>query len=162
MQVFENGPQSESIVGVPNRAVGAIIGKGGEVINQIKALVGVRIKVSARDDFIEGTKDRAVTISGALTSKLTKSSKSSKLQISLGNYMCKTCNLANDHILLKLALSTVERYPPLRLLFRHLRRAEVSTMVLLHYARGLNVEVLCLLTPLSKQMPSALLSMCRL
>lgn len=65
MQVFEIGPQSESTVGVPNRAVGAIIGKGGEVINQIKTLVGVRIRVSARDDFIEGTQDRAVTISGA-------------------------------------------------------------------------------------------------
>jgi len=63
-EIFESGPQSEATVGVPNRAVGAIIGKGGEVINQIKALVGVRIRVSARDDFIEGTKDRAVIISG--------------------------------------------------------------------------------------------------
>lgn len=63
-EVFERGPQSEAVIGVPNRAVGAIIGKGGEVINQIKALVGVKIRVSAREDFMDGTRDRAVTING--------------------------------------------------------------------------------------------------
>lgn len=36
----------------------------GQVINQIKNVVGVRIKVSGRDDYIEGTRDRNVTISG--------------------------------------------------------------------------------------------------
>lgn len=49
---------------VPDRAVGAIIGKGGEVISQIKSVVGVRIRISSRDEYIEGTKDRSVTITG--------------------------------------------------------------------------------------------------
>ena len=31
VQVFESGPQGEATVAVPDRAVGAIIGKGGEV-----------------------------------------------------------------------------------------------------------------------------------
>ena len=119
VQVFESGPQGEATVAVPDRAVGAIIGKGGEVcweashaaacllrcwllllplaapaivgrsasdawflwsldvaaadsaapayvqvINQIKNVVGVRIRVSGRDEYIEGTRDRSVTISG--------------------------------------------------------------------------------------------------
>jgi KH domain len=34
------------------------------VINQIKNVVGVRIRVSGRDEYIEGTRDRSVTISG--------------------------------------------------------------------------------------------------
>mmetsp|Transcript_11388 Transcript_11388/g.34238 ORF Transcript_11388/g.34238 Transcript_11388/m.34238 type:complete len:380 (+) Transcript_11388:2-1141(+) len=63
-EVFENGPQGEAVVAVPDRAVGAIIGKGGDVINQIKNVVGVRIRVSGRDEYIEGTKDRSVTITG--------------------------------------------------------------------------------------------------
>lgn len=118
--MFENGPQGEAVVAVPDRAVGAIIGKGGEVcgrsrpsidmnsrgachafalleawrigllllmtswhsylhstsastrvrcataqvINQIKNVVGVRIRVSGREDYMEGTRDRSVTISG--------------------------------------------------------------------------------------------------
>ena len=44
--------------------VGAIIGKGGEVINNLKSLVGVRIRVSNREDYFPGTRDRKVTISG--------------------------------------------------------------------------------------------------
>lgn len=35
-----------------------------QVINQIKNVVGVRIRVSGRDEYIEGTRDRSVTISG--------------------------------------------------------------------------------------------------
>ncbi len=49
---------------VPDRAMGAVIGKGGEVINQLKSVVGVRIRVSGRDEFVEGTRDRTITISG--------------------------------------------------------------------------------------------------
>ncbi len=35
-----------------------------QVINQIKNVVGVRIRVSGREDYMEGTRDRSVTISG--------------------------------------------------------------------------------------------------
>lgn len=59
-----SGPQDEIVMHVPDRSVGAVIGKGGEVINQLKAVVGVRIKVSGRNEFVEGTQDRTITISG--------------------------------------------------------------------------------------------------
>ena len=52
---------------VPDRAMGAVIGKGGEVINQLKSVVGVRIRVSGRDEFVEGTRDRTITISGPVS-----------------------------------------------------------------------------------------------
>ena len=45
--------------------VGAIIGKGGEVISQLKSVIGVKIRISDRDDFVPGTRNRKVTISGA-------------------------------------------------------------------------------------------------
>ena len=57
-------PRTELTIPVPETRVGAIIGKGGEVINQLKSLVGVRIRISGRDDFFPGTQDRKVTISG--------------------------------------------------------------------------------------------------
>lgn len=51
---------------VPNLGqVGAIIGKGGEVISQLKSVIGVKIRISDRDDFLPGTRNRKVTISGA-------------------------------------------------------------------------------------------------
>ena len=62
--VDTSGPQSEVVMHVPDRAMGAVIGKGGEVINQLKSVVGVRIRVSGRDEFVEGTRDRTITISG--------------------------------------------------------------------------------------------------
>ena len=36
-----------------------------QVINNLKSLVGVRIRVSNREDYFPGTKDRKVTISGS-------------------------------------------------------------------------------------------------
>lgn len=59
-----SGPQDELVMRVPDRAMGAVIGKGGEVINQLKTVVGVRIHVSGREEFVEGTRDRTITISG--------------------------------------------------------------------------------------------------
>ncbi|KAK9811410.1 hypothetical protein WJX72_003480 [[Myrmecia] bisecta] len=60
------GPgRTEVTMPVPEARVGAVIGKGGEVINQLKSLVGVRIRISDRDDFVPGTRNRKVTISGA-------------------------------------------------------------------------------------------------
>ena len=56
--------ESEVTLPVPGNRVGAIIGKGGEVINQLKSVVGVRIRVSDRDDLVPGTQNRKVTISG--------------------------------------------------------------------------------------------------
>ena len=65
VQVIDTSvPQDEIVMHVADRAVGAVIGKGGEVINQLKTVVGVRIKVSGRNEFVEGTRDRTITISG--------------------------------------------------------------------------------------------------
>lgn len=41
-----------------------MIGRGGEVINTLKNMVGVKIRVSDREDFLPGTRNRKVTISG--------------------------------------------------------------------------------------------------
>jgi RNA-binding protein Nova len=43
---------------------GAVIGRGGDVINQMKTVVGVKIRISERDDFLPGTRNRKITISG--------------------------------------------------------------------------------------------------
>lgn len=56
--------ESEVTIPVPGNRVGAVIGKGGEVINQMKSVVGVRIRVSDREDLVPGTQNRKVTISG--------------------------------------------------------------------------------------------------
>lgn len=56
--------ESEVTLPVPGNRVGAIIGKGGEVINQLKSVVGVRIRISDREDLVPGTQNRKVTISG--------------------------------------------------------------------------------------------------
>ena len=57
--------RTEVTVSVPEARVGAIIGKGGEVISQLKSVVGVKIRISDREDFVPGTRNRKVTISGA-------------------------------------------------------------------------------------------------
>ena len=47
------------------------------MINQIKNVVGVRIRVSGRDEFVSGTRDRQVTITGPKEAcKLAESSRS--------------------------------------------------------------------------------------
>ena len=51
-------------VPVPHSRIGAIIGKKGEVISQLKSLCDVQIRISNREDFVQGTRDRKVTISG--------------------------------------------------------------------------------------------------
>ena len=60
-----DGQRTEVTIPVPEARVGAIIGKGGEVISQLKNVVGVRIRISEREDFVPGTRNRKVTISGA-------------------------------------------------------------------------------------------------
>jgi len=49
---------------VPDEHVGAIIGKGGEILAQLQALVGVKVTISGRGEFEPGTRNRTVSISG--------------------------------------------------------------------------------------------------
>jgi rRNA processing protein Krr1/Pno1 len=49
---------------VPEEKVGVVIGKQGAVINQIKELLGVSIRISKKGEFLPGTHDRACSITG--------------------------------------------------------------------------------------------------
>lgn len=49
---------------VPDEHVGAIIGKGGEILAQLQGLVGVKVMISGRGEFEPGTRNRTVAISG--------------------------------------------------------------------------------------------------
>lgn len=53
-------------VAVPDEYVGAVVGKGGRTVTEMQAITGVRIKISARDDFMEGTKNRKVMLIGSM------------------------------------------------------------------------------------------------
>ncbi|KAL6770806.1 hypothetical protein ACKKBF_B32755 [Auxenochlorella protothecoides x Auxenochlorella symbiontica] len=56
------------VMAVPEDRVGVVIGRGGAVINQIKAVLGVRIRISRRGECLPGTNDRSCEISGPLES----------------------------------------------------------------------------------------------
>jgi len=58
------GPRIEMNVSVPDERIGAIIGRGGEIITQLQTLVGVKIIISGRNEFEPGTRNRRVTIIG--------------------------------------------------------------------------------------------------
>ncbi|GJP36599.1 hypothetical protein CLOM_g21088 [Closterium sp. NIES-68] len=53
------------IVAVPDDHVGAVVGKAGRSINEIQQTTGVRMVISDRNDYVEGTRDRKVTITGS-------------------------------------------------------------------------------------------------
>ena len=53
-------------VAVPDEHIGAVLGKGGRTISEIQVVSGVRIKVSDRGDFVEGTRNRKVTLTGTM------------------------------------------------------------------------------------------------
>ncbi|KAJ6842720.1 protein BTR1-like [Iris pallida] len=61
-----NDAQSNSVViGVADEHIGAVVGRGGRNIMEITQASGARIKISDRGDFMSGTSDRKVTISGS-------------------------------------------------------------------------------------------------
>eukprot|EP01018_Ginkgo_biloba_P020356 Gb_41492 [translate_table: standard] len=63
--VLQTNTHSTSLtMAVPDERVGAIVGRGGRTIIEIQQVSGARIKISDRGDFISGTNDRQVTISG--------------------------------------------------------------------------------------------------
>lgn len=49
---------------VPNGAVGRIVGKGGIGISRIEQYTGARVQLSCKSDFVPGTTDRRMTLSG--------------------------------------------------------------------------------------------------
>ena len=58
-------PATTMTLAIPEEKVGTVIGKQGAVINQIKDLVNVSIRISKRGEHLPGTDDRACEITGA-------------------------------------------------------------------------------------------------
>lgn len=59
-------PMGESVMmAVPDERIGIIVGRGGKTISDIQQISGVRIKISDRGDFVPGTNDRKVIITGS-------------------------------------------------------------------------------------------------
>jgi len=58
-------PTTTMTLAIPEDRVGTVIGKQGAVINQIKDLVKVSIRISKRGEHLPGTNDRACEITGA-------------------------------------------------------------------------------------------------
>ncbi|KAJ3672200.1 hypothetical protein LUZ60_006921 [Juncus effusus] len=59
----EVGSESKTLA-VPDEHIGAVVGRSGRTITEISQLSGARIKISDRGDFMPGTSDRKVTITG--------------------------------------------------------------------------------------------------
>eukprot|EP00262_Sarcandra_glabra_P017529 TRINITY_DN6028_c0_g1_i1.p1 TRINITY_DN6028_c0_g1~~TRINITY_DN6028_c0_g1_i1.p1 ORF type:complete len:348 (-),score=62.35 TRINITY_DN6028_c0_g1_i1:501-1505(-) len=52
-------------IGIADEHIGAVVGRGGRNIMEISQASGARIKISDRGDFMSGTSDRKVTITGS-------------------------------------------------------------------------------------------------
>ncbi|KAM7463846.1 hypothetical protein LguiA_031967 [Lonicera macranthoides] len=52
-------------IGVADERIGIVVGRGGRNIIEISQISGARIKISDRGDFMSGTSDRKVTITGS-------------------------------------------------------------------------------------------------
>lgn len=60
-----NDGRSNSVtIGIGDEHIGAVVGRGGRNIMEISQVSGARIKISDRGDFMPGTSDRKVTITG--------------------------------------------------------------------------------------------------
>lgn len=55
-------------IGVADEHIGVVVGRGGRNILEISQASGARIKISDRGDFMSGTSNRKVTITGSLRS----------------------------------------------------------------------------------------------
>ncbi|KAL1295005.1 protein BTR1 isoform X2 [Arachis duranensis] len=65
---FQNSKEDRSnslTIGVADGHIGLVVGRGGRNIMDISQVSGARIKISDRGDYISGTTDRKVTITGS-------------------------------------------------------------------------------------------------
>ncbi|KAJ9553651.1 hypothetical protein OSB04_017696 [Centaurea solstitialis] len=65
---FQNNKEDMSnsvTLGVADEHIGIVVGRGGRNIMEISQISGARIKISERGDFISGTCDRKVSITGS-------------------------------------------------------------------------------------------------
>ncbi|KAG8390562.1 hypothetical protein BUALT_Bualt01G0096400 [Buddleja alternifolia] len=56
---------SSVTIGIADEHVGLVVGRGGRSIMEISQLSGARVKISDRGDFMSGTSNRKVTITGS-------------------------------------------------------------------------------------------------
>jgi len=56
--------ETSILITIPDSLIGAVLGRGGRTIAEVQVASGSRIKVSDRDDFFEGTRNRKVVITG--------------------------------------------------------------------------------------------------
>ncbi|KAF2318452.1 hypothetical protein GH714_007836 [Hevea brasiliensis] len=52
-------------IGIADEHIGLVVGRGGRNIMEISQVSGARIKISDRGDFMSGTNDRKITITGS-------------------------------------------------------------------------------------------------
>ncbi|CAA0814428.1 Protein BTR1 [Striga hermonthica] len=64
VQVQDDNSSSITI-GIADEHIGIVVGRGGRNIMELSQLSGARIKISERGDFMSGTSDRKVTITGS-------------------------------------------------------------------------------------------------
>ncbi|CAM9308752.1 unnamed protein product [Phaeothamnion confervicola] len=63
-QALSGPPTTTMQVGIPDNLVGAVVGRGGAKIGELRTRSGAAINISGRDDFMPGTRNRILTISG--------------------------------------------------------------------------------------------------
>eukprot|EP01042_Synura_sphagnicola_P027265 gene27265-35215_t len=51
-------------IGVPDNLIGTVMGRGGEIIRDIKSVSGASIQISQKGVYIPGTSNRGITASG--------------------------------------------------------------------------------------------------
>lgn len=66
VQAMPNSPTTTVTVAVPDEHIGAVVGRGGKYISEMQQVSGVRIKISDRTDYVPGTRNRKVTLTGTL------------------------------------------------------------------------------------------------
>ncbi|KAI4382681.1 hypothetical protein MLD38_008617 [Melastoma candidum] len=65
---FPNNKEDRSnsmTIGIADEHIGLVVGRGGRTIMDISQATGAKIKISDRGDFLSGTNDRKVTITGS-------------------------------------------------------------------------------------------------
>ncbi|XP_047322348.1 protein BTR1-like isoform X1 [Impatiens glandulifera] len=63
-QNIKGSPTSSVTIGVADEHIGVVVGRGGRNLTEITQVSGARIKISDRGDFLSGTSERKVTITG--------------------------------------------------------------------------------------------------
>ncbi|KAJ9159876.1 hypothetical protein P3X46_025333 [Hevea brasiliensis] len=65
---FQNNKEDRTnsvTIGIADEHIGLVVGRGGRNIMEISQVSGARIKISDRGDFMSGTNDRKITITGS-------------------------------------------------------------------------------------------------